>query len=325
MKAYGLILGFCMLCVFACSEDDSHKEQYINKSGPSMMALEFSSFVGTNAASEPISKYLYDLNVLLFKKNTDNVLELLRYKLYTESEIDNLDNGTTTAEPGYTEVKKLTFDSLPTGSYTVVMVGNVYGKKIETIDDVKTTWLGLGIGQSINDISIGVAKDSIPNMLFYGSVSTIEVSPTLSKTYHIELMRKVGMLQLVLNDMPQGVIDSAKLTLSNVSNEMFMTGTFAGKAQEYKTFNIAGATVDTLQLMALPTPASSSSPIELILYRNNGNPIVINSLPVQQIVSNTINNLVATVNSTTWTVNLNLNLSLQTQWRVDQENPVEVD
>lgn len=323
MKTDFLLIVVLLSLLSSCRQDNSHQDDY--STVPRSLALEFSTYVGTKTAEDKISNYIYDLTFLLFKQTETGTYVLNDSRNYLSTAIDALENVPNASQLGYTEVKRVVFNDLTSGIYTIIATGNVYGKPILTYDDIKMTWIGRLPNEPIDKVYAVIAIDSIPNELFYGRVADVVVNASSANTQSIILSREVGMLELILDGLPAGVIDSARITMTNLTNTFAMDSIFSGTQSENKVYTINGATSDTLQLMAFPTVAGVTSSVKLILYRKNNDPITITTLPTQQIKPNTINRLVATVDSQDWTVNLNIELSIQTEWKIDTEPPVVVE
>lgn len=326
MKKIGFLLVLITMLFASCREDDSYKgDEPDSRVGTIRLALtgRIGSVVG-----DSLTEYVKSLNLLLFRENNAGDYTLYRQVLLTKEELNALSSNNGAEEAGFTVFKEFTFDAVPLDNYRIVGIGNVQDSLGNALPEVSLQ--GAVAGNTLSQVRAVVRELDESPRLFWGITEVITAGTTESTPPVLRLFRKVSMFALTLKDIPNAV-NRIGMEIWNTYGTFDAGGTFLSGSgiivQASSPYTIQPGDSTTFTYVTLPTIANDSSSFNTTFYLQDG-PKQLIGLPKYILHPNTITKVTATIDTdqpgNIWKVDVSSLISVNVEWNVDQEPPIEI-
>ena len=322
-----LILSIIIGLVYSCCSDDDDKATVI-PAGNKSIKLGITSRVGA-VINDDLTNYVESLNLLTFRKNRQGEYVLYQTQVLTLADLKALENSSEAVAPGYTAKRDVTIAQLPVGTYEIVGLANALDESGNALPTVSLS--GVTIGNTMEQVIASVTDGAEAPHFFYGITSPVVLGEAVTDVPTLTLNRKVSMFVLTLKEVPR-VVTKIELESQNTYGSFDMTGQFLASpvidVNEISTFSFV-ETQDSIIMasVSLPTAGSTRSTFTVTFTLDNGQEIPL-TLPQYTLQENTITKVTATVNTEKpgeqWKLDLTFDVTVNTEWNVDQEPPVEI-
>lgn len=320
-----LSVMFLVILAAACRTDETYK-QGGGSADPGDIQLALTGRVGT-VVDANLSEYVKSLNLMLFRQNAAGEFVLFRSVVLDKEQLQALTDADE-PESGFTTPKEFIFEAVPISTYRIVGLGNALDSVGNALPNVALQ--GLQTGASMQQILLSIVREQQASRLFFGMTGNVQVGVDDISKIELRMSRKISMFALTLEKIPD-VVNRIDMEIGNTYGSFAMDGNFTpGSATTIFAFNSYAQQVNdsiTLAYITLPTVAGDSSTFLTTFYLQSGIKQNV-TLPKYVLKPNTITKLTATIDvdqpGGVWKVNLDLSVSVNVEWNVDQEPPITI-